>query len=112
MPIVDPDVEACRDDIDVSGRLPVGSRVLPVRIAERDVNARELLVLQDVADHFLEFDIGADRKFANAIRIRIGVRVLPEVGFELFVLAVGLDEAVVPDPEGQRKTLESFNSRA
>ena len=46
----DPDVEARADDVDVGRREPVGAGVVAVGIAEGDVDAGKLLVLQDVAD--------------------------------------------------------------
>ena len=88
----------------------VGAGVLAVRIAERDVDAGELLVLQDVADHFLELDVGADRELADAIRVLVGVRVLPEIALELFVLAVRLDQAVVLDAKRQRRCREAADT--
>ena len=45
--IVHPDVEVRADDVDVSGRGPVGAGMGAVGIAEGDVHARELLVLQN-----------------------------------------------------------------
>ena len=95
--VVDPDVEARADDVDVRRRVPVGAGVRAVGIAERDVDAGELLVLQDVADDLRQLDVGADRELADAIGVLVGVRVLPEVVLELLVLAVRLDEPVVLD---------------
>ena len=69
------------------GRVPVGAGVRAVGIAERDVDAGELLVLQDVADDVRQLDVGADRELADAIGVLVGVRVVPEVVLELVVLA-------------------------
>ena len=48
--VVHPDVEVRADDVDVRRRIPVGAGVRAVGVAEGDVDAGELLVLQDVAD--------------------------------------------------------------
>ena len=82
---VDPDVEAGTDDVDVGGRVPVGAGVGAVRVPEGDVNARELLVLQDVADDVRELDVGADGELADAIGVLVGVRVGPERRLQLLV---------------------------
>ncbi len=65
--LVHPDVEVRADDVDVRGGVPVGAGVRAVRVAEGDVDAGELFVLQDVADHVRELDVGADGELADAI---------------------------------------------
>ena len=77
--VVHPDVELGADDVDVRRRPPVGAGVRAVRIAERDVHAGELLVLQDVADDAVKLDVRADRELADAVAVLVGVRVGPEV---------------------------------
>src|SRR5439155_13550868 len=44
--IVDPHIAVAREDVDVRPRRPRGVRLVPVRVAEREVHARYLLVLQ------------------------------------------------------------------
>src|SRR5947209_583606 len=48
LPAIDPDVELAPHDIDVSGRIPVGAGVGAVRIPERDVDAGDLFVLENI----------------------------------------------------------------
>jgi hypothetical protein len=79
-------VEAKPDDVDVCGRIPVCARVRAVRIAERDVHAREFFVLQDVSDHFMQFHVGADGELADAVAVLVGVGVAPEILPQLQVL--------------------------
>ncbi len=51
LPAVDPDIEFAAHDVDVRRRIPVRAGVRAVGIAERDVDAGNLFVLQNVADH-------------------------------------------------------------
>src|SRR5438309_1043156 len=57
---VDPDVEFAAHHVDVSRRIPVRAGVRAVRIPECNVNARDLLVLQNIADHVAHPGVGAD----------------------------------------------------
>ena len=77
--IVSPDVEFRPDHIDVRRRIPLRAGMRAVGIAERDVNAGKFFVLQNVADHAVQSDVGADGELAHAIAVFIGVRVLPEL---------------------------------
>src|SRR5690349_16457401 len=64
LPPIDPNIELSPHHVDVRCRIPVGAGVRSVGIAERDVDAGNLLVLQDVADYVTHPDIGADGKLA------------------------------------------------
>src|ERR1700742_1587185 len=75
----EPDVEIETDYINVGGRTPLGAGVLAIWIAESDVDAGELFILQDVANHARDADVGADRELAHTIGVFIAMRVLPEV---------------------------------
>src|SRR5262245_34999419 len=92
---VDPDVAVAGEDVDVGARLPRGAGLAAVRIAEREVDAGELLVLQQNADHPLERQIGAERQLADTIAVLVGVRVLPELPFEVAARAGSLAQAAV-----------------
>src|SRR5919106_2303600 len=72
---VDPDVEVAAHAVDVRGGDPGLSGVLGDRVAEGDVDARDLLVLEDVAADVLEGDVGADGELADpvAVLVRGGV---------------------------------------
>src|SRR5579884_1061972 len=48
---VDADIETAADHIDVRGGIPVRAGMGAIRIAEGDVNAGDLFVLQNIADH-------------------------------------------------------------
>jgi hypothetical protein len=63
----DPYVESQTDNIDMRSRCPGSARVLAIRIAEGNVDAGELLVLEDVADDILDAEIGANGELAYAI---------------------------------------------
>src|ERR1035438_5897607 len=90
---VDPDVEIAAHDVDVGRRVPVRAGVRAVRIAERDVNAGDFLVLENVADDVMDGDVGADGEFAHAVAVLVGVAVAPELGFQFPVGAVGFSQA-------------------
>ena len=79
--VVDPDIELSPYHIDVRGRVPVGAGVRGIRIAKSDVDAGDLLVLQNIADHVPHRDIGADCEFTNAIAVFIGVAVVSRTPF-------------------------------
>src|SRR5438477_6447338 len=87
---IDPDVEFASDHVDMRARVPLRASVLAIGIAEGDVNAGELLILQDVADHVFQFDVGADGELAHAIAILVSVGVFPEILLELLVFAEDL----------------------
>ena len=75
---VEPDVEAAADDVDVGGAPPRGAGVLGVRVPERDVEGRDLFVLQDVADDVGQRDVRAHRELADAVGVLVGRRVRRE----------------------------------
>src|SRR5689334_20907336 len=70
------------------------------------MNAGELFVLQYLSDHVFESNIGTDGKLAYSIAVLIGVDVSPEILLELFVVALGLDQAIALHPNGQRRPLQ------
>src|SRR4029079_2412746 len=92
---VDPDIELPADHVDMGGGIPVRAGVGRVRIAERNVNSGNLLVLQNIADHVPHRDVGADGELAHAIAVLVGVAVLPEFIPQFTILGVGFYQAVV-----------------
>src|ERR1035441_7986148 len=103
---VDPNVEIAAHDVDVGRRIPVRPGVRAVRIAERDVNAGDLLVLENVADDVVNGDVGADGEFAHAVAVLVGMTVAPELGFQLLVGAAGFPQAAVHHLDGQRSVAQ------
>ena len=77
--------------------------MLAVGIAESDMNAGELLVLQNIADHPLHAQVGADGELAHAVGVFVGVRIGPEILFELLIHARTADDPVARDLDGQRR---------
>src|ERR1700722_11492797 len=75
----EPDVEIETDYIDVGGRTPLGAGVLAIWIAEGDVDAGELFILQDVADHMCDADVSADRELAHTVGVFVAMGVFPEI---------------------------------
>ncbi len=100
------------DNVDVRAGTPGRAGVLAVGIAESDVDAGELLVLQNVADDALDAEICTNRKLADAVGVLVGVGVGPEVGFELLVCARAAHDAVGGDLDGQRRGFEQAIARA
>src|SRR5579862_3550234 len=84
--VIHPDVELPSHNINVCGRIPLRSRVRTVRISERNVHPGIFLILQNLPNHILEIDIGANGELAHAVAILIGVRVLPEIVFQFAIL--------------------------
>src|SRR5258708_12875922 len=74
-----------------------------VRIAKRDVDPRKLLILKNVADHPLNADVGPDRKLPNPVRVRVRMRIGPEVALQILVRALHLGDAVGLDVDRQRR---------
>src|ERR1039457_3934831 len=99
---VDPDVEIAAHDVDVGRRVPVRAGVRAVRIAERDVNAGDFLVLENVADDVMDGDVGADGELAHAVAVLVGMAVAPELGFEFLIVAAGFAQAAFRHFDGQR----------
>src|SRR6266576_678038 len=100
--VIDPDVELPADYVDVRRRIPIRAGVCAVGISERDVHARILLILEDLADHIFQIDVRADGEFTDAIAVGISVRVLPEVVLQFSILRVGFGQAIAlhADREG------------
>ena len=80
--------------------------MLPVRVAEGDVDAGQFFVLEDVADHMLQLDVRPDGKFAHAVAVVIGMGVAPELVFEGAVPGMDLADAVALDADGERFLLQ------
>jgi len=73
-----------------------------VRISKRNVNPRIFLILQNLPNHFLEIDVRPNGKFAHAVTVFVGVRVLPEVVFQFAIVGMRLREPVSLDVNRQR----------
>ena len=86
-------------------RLPVGVRLAAVGIAEREVHAGHLLVLQQDADHLAQAEVGAERQLADAVAVLVGVAVVPEVVLEIARARTRADTA------GRRESPASAASR-
>src|ERR1039458_7237821 len=67
LPAVDPDIELAPHHVDMGGGVPIGAGVRAIGIAERDVDSGDLLVLQNIADHVVDADVGADGELAHAV---------------------------------------------
>ena len=60
---------------------------LPYGIAEGEVHAGDLFVLEQDADHLAQPEVGAERQLADPIAVAVGVAVGPEVLLEIGPLA-------------------------
>src|SRR4051812_16415811 len=85
---IDPDVAGAGEDIDVRARFPRGAGLAAVGIAEGEVDAGHLLVLQQHADHVAQRQVGAEGELADAVAVLVGVAVLPEFLLEIFSYAL------------------------
>src|SRR5579871_218596 len=70
------------------------------------MDTRIFLVLQNLADEILQSDICADREFANAITVGVGVRVVPEIIFEFAVLGMRFREAIAFHANRERRSFQ------
>src|SRR5438093_3106149 len=86
--LINPHVAFPREDIHVRPRLPVGMSLIPVRIAEGDMYAREFFVLQQNADELGERIVGAEGQLTDAIAILVGVAVVPKLLLQIFPRAL------------------------
>src|SRR5208283_153162 len=98
--------------VDMGGRIPFSPGVGAVGIAKRNVNSGILFVLQNLADHVFQIDVGSDSKLAHAVAVFVGVRVLPEVVFQFAILGVSLGKPVLLHVDGQRGLLQVAKFRA
>src|SRR5438046_3565822 len=89
--------------VDMRWALPVGSGLEAIGIAERDMDARKLLILQEVANNLGKPDVGADRKLTHAARIRILRHVVANVGRQLHVRGLNGDDAPALHHETDRR---------
>src|SRR5579863_1622937 len=69
LPVIGPDVELRADHVDVRRRIPLRAGVRAVGVSECDVDSGELLVLQNIADHAVQADVGADGELAYAVAV-------------------------------------------
>ena len=86
----------------MGARLPGRAGLAAVGIAEGEVDAGDLLVLQQHADHVLERDVGAEGELADAVAVLVGVAVVPELLLEILTVAVRRLQASAGDLQGQR----------
>src|SRR5581483_8851459 len=92
--------------VDMSGGIPVSPGVRAVRIAERDMDTGNFFVLQDVADHVANADVGADGEFADAVAELVGMAVLPELIPQFVVGAASLAQTAVLHANRERSRAE------
>src|ERR1035437_2225678 len=62
-----PDIEAQANYVDVRAGVPGCAGVLTIRVAEGDMDAGEFFVLQNIANHALNAEIGANGELANPV---------------------------------------------
>src|SRR5262249_23220731 len=105
--VVDPDVAAAREDVDVRARFPWRAGLAAVRIAEGEVNARNLFVLQEHADHVFQGDVGAERELADAVAVLVGVAVVPELALEIGARAARGPQRAAGNLEGERRRAQA-----
>jgi len=53
------------------------------------VDAGDLFVLEEDADHALDAEVGAERKLTDAVAVLVGVAVVPELALEIAPRRVG-----------------------
>src|SRR5205823_617617 len=104
--IVRPNIEPSPYNIDVRRRAPLSPSVCSIRIAESHVYSRYFLVLQDVADHLMEGEIGPDSKFADAVAVTVPVSIFPEFLFEFLIRRTRVCQPIAFYREGQGRRLE------
>src|SRR3954468_16323939 len=92
-----------REGTDVRARFRRRAGLAAIGIAEGEVDARHLLVLQQHADHVAQRQVGAERKLADAIAMLVGVAVLPEFLLEILSHAVRRPQAAAADVERERR---------
>ena len=92
---VDPDIELAADHINVGLAIPVRTGVCAVRIAESDMDAGNLLVLKNIADHVMDPNISSDGKLTHPIAVFISVAVFPELLFKFLVAAGRIEQAAI-----------------
>ena len=67
LPAVDPDIELAPHYVDMRGGVPIGAGMRAIGITESDVDSGDLLVLQNIADHVVDPDVGADRELTERL---------------------------------------------
>src|SRR4051794_31906280 len=77
-----------------------------VRIPEGDVNAGDLLVLENVADDIAHGDIGADGEFADSVAVLVGMAIGPELIPQLTIIGFGFDETIALNLDRERRIPE------
>src|SRR5688500_2919439 len=81
-------------------------RLAAIRIPERDVDPRHLLVLEKDPDHLAQAEIGAERELSDALAVGVGVTVVPEILLQILAGALRVHEASTADLEHERVGLE------
>src|SRR5436309_2042334 len=104
--IVGPNVEIPAHNVNVRGRTPFRPRMPSVWIAEGHVNSGNLFVLKNIADHFVNRQVGPDRELSHAVTVFVPMRVFPELFFEFLVLALRRPQSVPAHFKGQWCALE------
>ncbi len=104
--VVQPDVEVAAHAIDVRRRVPRLAGVLVVRMPERDVNAGDFLVLQNVADDARDSQIRADGELAHPIAVLVCARIRRKFIQQFFVRTLHVDDARLFDFNRQWRLLQ------
>ena len=99
-------VAVAREDVDVRRRFPVGARLAAARVAEGEVDAGNFLVLQQVADHVAERDVGAEGELADAVAVLVGVAVVVKFA-EILAVAVNACQPTAADFRASSACAES-----
>src|SRR6267378_8144413 len=101
--VVYPDIAGAGEDVDVRARFPGRAGLTAVRIAEGEVDPRDLLVLQQHADHVVERDVRAERQLADLVAVGVGMAIVPEFPLEILAGAVRRLQPAAGDLERQRR---------
>src|SRR6266852_39254 len=109
---IHPDIKVPSHHINMCGRVPLRPSVFTIRITEGNVHPRILLILQDLPDHFLQFDISADGKLTHEIAVLVGVGIPPEVIFQLAIGRMCLSQPIALHPNSQRILAQAAKLRA
>ena len=110
--VVDPYIEFPPHHINMRRRIPFRPGMRAVRISKRNVNPRIFLILQNLPNHFLEIDVRPNGKFAHAVTVFVGVRVLPEVVFQFAIVGMRLREPVSLDVNRRSRTCHSLRQES
>src|ERR1700730_12269082 len=104
--LINPNIALASQHIDVLLGGPVRVGLAAIRIAEGEMHAGKFFVLQKDADHARQSQICAERQFADAVTVLVGVAIFPELLLEILARAFGVDEASFLDLQNQRRGLQ------